>query len=551
MSDNVIKEFLVSLGFKTDGADKMEGTITGIQARAVALGEAMYDTARSVLTAVANMATGFDQLYWQTQRLGSSAVDIRAYGYALSQLGGSAAGAQSSLENIAEFMRSTPGSAGWLRGLGVTEKDFGNAQAVARDLAHAFQRMPYAQAKQYAAVIGIDPLTLQAMDRDTGKYEERYKAFAKSLGLNLDEVAGKSNKFMTDLREMKAEFGLMFDYAGYKVLEFILPKLERLAAWVRDMVSGKKLGGLSEEFRTLITDIGKLIEAIAHLGESNGAQRFAAGMVWALDNVIRMATQFAKVIEDLINRQWHQAWVDATTDVTRPLSDIQNEDSAPGGAASGPSTGRRRSAFGVPSQDDIDRIAPSAASGGGRGRSVSDGSNYIESYLTRAGMTAEQARGIRAGITAEGGSATAVNPTSGAFGIGQWLGPRKKRLFELYGPHPNIVQQLAFLVSELRGGDPGGKSVLAQGSAAGTMVAYLRDFMRPGQGLSGDLKRGYAALGMPQATLGTSGRGNVTINQRTEIHANGGNSRDVANDVAGQQDAVNQRLVATAGVFAY
>jgi hypothetical protein len=90
-----------------------------------------------------------------------------------------------------------------------------------------------------------------------------------------------------------------------------------------------------------------------------------------------------------------------------------------------------------------------------------------------------------------------VNPDSGALGIGQWLGSRKAELQRRYGPNPTLGQQLDFLAYELRGGDHGGKAVLAQGDEAAVLDAYIRKFMRPAAGkeTSGDLSRGMAALG--------------------------------------------------------
>lgn len=124
----------------------------------------------------------------------------------------------------------------------------------------------------------------------------------------------------------------------------------------------------------------------------------------------------------------------------------------------------------------------------------------VVSFFRGKGYSDAQARGIAAGIVAEsGGSHGALNPTSGAFGIGQWLGARKDELFRRYGPNPTRAEQLEFLHWELQGGDHGGAHVLAQTSEAGVLDVYVRRFMRPGAGAetNGDLARGMAALGRP------------------------------------------------------
>jgi hypothetical protein len=123
----------------------------------------------------------------------------------------------------------------------------------------------------------------------------------------------------------------------------------------------------------------------------------------------------------------------------------------------------------------------------------------IVDFLKAKGLDDAHAYGIAAGIAAEarGGDHTAVNPKSGAMGLGQWLGSRKAELIRRYGANPSRAQQLEFLWHELNGGDPGGAHVLAAKDAGSVLDAYIRKFMRPAAGAEtiGDLDRGMAALG--------------------------------------------------------
>ena len=124
--------------------------------------------------------------------------------------------------------------------------------------------------------------------------------------------------------------------------------------------------------------------------------------------------------------------------------------------------------------------------------------NDVVSFFQGKGYSEAQARGIAAGIAAEAASNHgALNPTSGAFGLGQWLGSRKAELFRRYGRNPTRQQQLEFLHWELQGGDHGGAAVLRQADEAAVLDAYIRKFMRPAAGgeTTGDLSRGMAALG--------------------------------------------------------
>lgn len=119
--------------------------------------------------------------------------------------------------------------------------------------------------------------------------------------------------------------------------------------------------------------------------------------------------------------------------------------------------------------------------------------DQIEAYFRGKGYTPAQTKGIAAGIYAEsGGNPLASNPTSGAFGIGQWLGSRKAGLISRYGSNPSVEQQLDYLHWELQGGDYKGRNVLQQTTATGTLTSYIKDFMRPAAGheTSSDLARG-------------------------------------------------------------
>lgn len=174
------------------------------------------------------------------------------------------------------------------------------------------------------------------------------------------------------------------------------------------------------------------------------------------------------------------------------------------------------------------RTPAAAGAGGGIGGAGGDG---IEQALIAGGFTAKQARGIRAGIHAEGGSLGMA--ANGAFGIGQWRGPRAKALFSRFGRNPSLGDQIQFLFWELMGGDHGGASVRSQSTAEGTMTAYLRDFMRP-QGknnehwidLVRDIGRGRAFLAKHGGGATTNVRiGTITVNTKATDAA--GIARDI------------------------
>lgn len=71
-------------------------------------------------------------------------------------------------------------------------------------------------------------------------------------------------------------------------------------------------------------------------------------------------------------------------------------------------------------------------------------------YFVNKGLTKAQAAGLVGNLMRESGmNIGATNPNSGAYGLGQWLGNRKTRLFRRYGYHPTFEQQLDYVWDEL------------------------------------------------------------------------------------------------------
>lgn len=78
-------------------------------------------------------------------------------------------------------------------------------------------------------------------------------------------------------------------------------------------------------------------------------------------------------------------------------------------------------------------------------------SSIIIDYFVNKGLTRTQAKGIYGNIMQEsGGNIKAVSSDgNNSYGLAQWTGERKQRLFSMYGTNPNINQQLDFLWWEL------------------------------------------------------------------------------------------------------
>jgi len=153
----------------------------------------------------------------------------------------------------------------------------------------------------------------------------------------------------------------------------------------------------------------------------------------------------------------------------------------------------------------------------------------IAAFFRANGFGAAQANGIVAGMFAESHlNAGARNPTSGAFGLGQWLGPRKADFAKLFGHDLRSStrdEQLRFMVWELKNKESRAGRAIAGASTSGEALdAYVRRYMRPAAGMEtmGDLARGGSLLALLSAQGGGAanavrpGGGTVDVNVRVQ-----------------------------------
>ncbi len=253
MNADVIKDFLISLGFQVDesGDKKFDATIANTTLHAVKLGVAVEAAALSVVAFTAKVASGLDNLYWMSQRTGATVAGIQQIGYAVSQLGGTVDGTRSSLEGLAQFVRNNPGAEGFLNRLGVQTRD---AKGNMRDMASIFtgvgqrlSQMPYYRANQYAQMLGIDENTLMAMRRGVGQFSAQYTQMAKAIGYNADVAAVSSNRFMTSLRDFGQMAGMARDKIGSGLAGGLAGSIDTLRRQVIDnfpRIEGAITGGI-------------------------------------------------------------------------------------------------------------------------------------------------------------------------------------------------------------------------------------------------------------------------------------------------------------------
>ena len=108
--------------------------------------------------------------------------------------------------------------------------------------------------------------------------------------------------------------------------------------------------------------------------------------------------------------------------------------------------------------------------------------NYIIDYFVSKGLTRNQAKGIYGNLMQESGGNIGAISSDGnnSYGLAQWTGPRKEKLFSIYGPNPTARQQLDFLWWELNNTHKDALASLRRTSTVSDATrVFMNQFERP------------------------------------------------------------------------
>lgn len=246
---DIIREFLVSLGFKIDKSG-LEAFVKGMAAASSA-----------VLASVTVIEDNLERLFFASQRTKASAENIRAFGFSLSQMGSSAGAALDAIENLARFLRNSPGGAGLIESLGVQTRNANgqlrDTSQILQDLGKQFAAMPYYRANAYAQLLGIDEKTLMALREGLGDFGDQYRDMLAKAGLNLDEATKKSHEFMVETRSLGSAFVIL----GQKISSSLSSRLIGVVTNFRDAIVDN-FGRITEVVDALVRGVTWIAEAI-------------------------------------------------------------------------------------------------------------------------------------------------------------------------------------------------------------------------------------------------------------------------------------------------
>lgn len=230
---SVIREFLVALGFKidADSEKKFRDGVEGATKKTEELDKAQVKAGKSAVTMAAAFvgATAFvaartvdfaqklENLHFAARRTNSAASSLKAVANAAQDVGVSADQAQSSIENVARFMRNNPSGESYIGSLGVQTRD-ANGQLrdtvdIVNDIGKAMAKKPAWFGAQYAQQLGIDENYMLGM-RDEAYQQSYDRAKGDYIKSGVDTANNGGHSLMSALRHMQSGLEGTFGTVG-------------------------------------------------------------------------------------------------------------------------------------------------------------------------------------------------------------------------------------------------------------------------------------------------------------------------------------------------
>ncbi|MEE3504832.1 phage tail tip lysozyme [Pseudomonas sp. 10C3] len=570
---DVIKEFLVGLGFKVDqkGAKDFTWGIENATKSVAKLVATIAGASLTVAAGVAAFASNLEGLYFAAQRTGASAESLKSAEYAARGLGASAEEARGSIEGLAKFLRDTPGGEDFLKGIGVQTRDAnGNLKDTADMLVNIGQKlkaMPWYQANQYAGVLGIDEKTLRAIQDD--KFGAQLEKNRKKLNdSGLDQATKDAHAFMDTLRDVGLQFESFSILVQSALMRKLGPDLQKFEIWFEKNgpMIAERIADITLKLLQLVERSGPYLQKIwdFFLQLDNATDGWstkiiallvllsALGAAPLVGGILSLAASFLKLGGSIAGLSGAAAILVPLTSAAALMyssnlnegedkeaqrhNDQRGNDDGPGKSTE---PWRLLERGQTPEQETRERARSDAW------RKLQDvdkdKASFAKDFFKSVGWTSEQASGITANLAAESNfDPKALGDFWSARGIGQWHPDRQKDFkkwagFDISDARSDLMKQLEFVHYELTEGSEKKAGALLRASKnaeeSGSVVS--RYYERPG---SDEDTKSKEAL--------TRGEMAGQLNQTTNITVHGAQDpAATANAVGGAQQRVNQQLV--------
>lgn len=524
---------------------------------------AVFTAGVGIKNFIADTINSAVQLGYLSQNLGMSTQQIKAYQLAAERAGGTQEGMAQQFRESADALAQLRSGGGPNQAL----QEFFRWGGSSSDLKDGNTYL-LARAKIIHEMFQVDPTRAAYVARQMGISDDQFNFFKQGPQAILALVdAQKKRAAITEAEaqkalELKNRWLDLKESLGAVAVKFLTAMLPALSKFTDLIATGAdKLAENKEKVGEFAEELTRFLETTDWSSVVQGAKDFAASVRSIADSIREVIDRWdewrgkPKVQTPGVTKMPGALRFGTTEDLNRdnaatgkPLPKAQAEPTTALGRAGKAfsdnvemALARTLASWGVQAakefvrdktgKDDYlagPRKAPAAApaapaAGGAAAKSV-------VSKLIGMGWSAEQAAGIAGSFQQESSlNPNAVNPTSGAYGIGQWLAPRRADFKAWAGKDirgSSLDEQLAFFQYEVTKGKEkaAGDKLRAARTAAEAARIHSEEYERPGRAEANILARQrYAQQHAAQArTAGAGASLPPTVNRssssRTETH---------------------------------
>ncbi|WP_155524214.1 phage tail tip lysozyme [Burkholderia sp. PAMC 28687] len=404
-----------------------------------------------------------------SENLGMSAKDLAEWQLAAKNAGGTAEGITAALldsqKEVAKFKLTgvTEGINKFLQyGGKASDLKDGNTYLLARArIISNLAKTDPGRAQLVASQMGITPAEFNFLKQGPEAIEAARRAQA-----GLATALGNASKPAEELRRNFDSLENQLQVTGVTLLTALMPEIKQLVAWLEKLADW--IVDHKEDIVKWVDDTVKKIQKNAPL-----VKAWVDSVIKDFERIAPVAERIFTVIGNIMGVFLRLAGLDPI-DWEAKLGDPK--------AAKGPTPAEKTTSWIDDKVSSATAWVHSKTDGDGQKRAKA-----ALAYFQSQGWTREQAAGIVGSVTQESNvDPNAENKTSGAFGIGQWLGDRVKA-FKAWSGHDlkgsTFDEQLGFMQYELTHGiyKRAGDHIKAAKTFAEAAAIHSNEYEIPGK----------------------------------------------------------------------
>lgn len=310
---DVIKEFLVELGFKVDknSQNRFNNNIKNVGKTLAGLG--IIVATKKMVGFIESVASGLDATQQLSTRVNATAKEISELGFAASVSGSSVEAVNRSFEGLnraaGEAANGVGRGAEAFRQLGIqARKQDGTLKKTSelmQDIGDQIKSLDKQQQIAVLAKVGIDPTLVNVLTKDARRLKKEFDDLYSSVGIDVNKAAKSSEAFNDSLTRLGTVFDAIKKAVALRFIPEIRLSMDTLrktliqnAPQIIDALSPivKTFLGIAAGSVTLVSNVSSGFSKLNK--ETNGwaGTISAVAVAWKLLNVGFLATPLGRII---------------------------------------------------------------------------------------------------------------------------------------------------------------------------------------------------------------------------------------------------------------